>query len=406
MTGQVGLIEGSYDLPLKVSATAAQKQMTWRIEYSATVHLKVDRKGSTSATADATLETHGTAPIDGPTKSSMHIDTSSSGKLDTAASSMTSFTTVGRLEGSGTMSSIMGGTGGDSSGLEILRFDITTTLCEHATGTFQSKAFDSVVEGFKAKGFTTSAPASMTWEVGESSEARKEVDALKGELAPIEAGAGTDAASDASKLDALLTKINGKSDGLKKCLVRFWRESAMRVMGRDLQPKLDKLAAFSANGKMAQLDAIFDEALAVDRQYVKLGLDSCSDGQRPEFELLEAKAGALLTKAIADGNAIDIIKFDRQFRLVGGVEQRNGERTWEALQEITKGELEKAEKSASALLAPMRKQGGATLRCDDAAARKAIQVEAAADSQNRLVGGMGGPQATADAEFFLANCTK
>ena len=192
---------------------------------------------------------------------------------------------------------------------------------------------------------------------------------------------------------------------------KLWRESAMKTMGKDLTPKLSKL---SASKDMAQLDSLFDEALAVDKQYVHLGLDSCSDGQRPGFELLQARVGLLLTDAIKKGNVTEILKFDRQFQLLGSVEENGGSKAWDKVIEITSKELKAAQKEVKQLLAPMQKVKGGpkptNIRCDDATVQHALDVELAADRQLGLMtGGNGGTdqtQAVNDAMFFKGSCTK
>lgn len=406
---RVGLLEGKYDLPLKLSGTATIKDQVWAVEYSGTVHLSVNDEGSTSATGDATLRIHGEASLGDASHGKLRIDTSSTGSLSTYSSSMTNFTMQGELKGAGTGTSILGAVGGHSNGSEELTFEIVGSSCEHAYGNFKSKAFTSVIEGFKAKGYATTSPNFSAWEVGEGSETETEVDKLQAELKPIEAGAGTDAASDAQKLEAVLTRINGKQGTtLKKCLKRVWRESAMNVMAKDLAPKLTKLAAVSETGDVSGLNALFDEALAVDKQYVRLGLDSCTDGQRPQFELLQAKAGAMLVNAIKAGNAQQILEFDKQYQLVGAVEQTGSDRAWAAVMKIVMAEHKAAKADAKKILDPMRKKGGSkSVRCDDAEARRALRVYLAADRQLQILrAGEGPTEAMNDSAFFDGACTK
>lgn len=409
--GLVDLVEGSYEIPLKASATASLKEFTWTIEYSATVYLEVDSKGDTHAKADATLETHGVAPLHDKSESSLRIDTSSSGKLSATWSSPKHMPLDGTLKGSGEATSILGGTGAESNGPETLTFDIDEALCEHAKGTFESKALLSVLDGFRAKGFSTTPPSKTTWVLGEGSKGKQEVDALKAELKDIEAGAGSDAASDAAKLDALLTKINGKSKALQSCLMKFWFESAMNTLQKDLAPKLAALAKASSKGNLTQLDALFEEALVVDRLYVKLGLDVCSEGQRPGFELLQAKVGAALVEAIAAGNVTQILEFDKEFTLLGSVEQSGSSRAWETVTKIVAKEAKKAEGDVQKLLAPMRKTKGGpkptAVSCGDPTVLQALNVETTASNQlNLMTHGNSTDTAVNDRLFFEASCSK
>lgn len=409
--GQVGMVEGTYEIPIHATAAGSRTDVKMQVAvgYDATIHLTVDKDGGSSATSDATITIHITGFLGDAVSQDLQIASTSSGELKTSSSSMKHFTLKGTLAGTGTQTGPLGGVSAGANGPETLTFEILDASCESASGTWRSTGFDGVVSEFKAKGFSVAAPAAGggSWQVGESGKSKAEIDAIRDALKQLEAGAGGNATGDAQKLDTLLTKINSKPENLKKCLLKFWRETAIHVLAKDLAPKLSTLSAFPATGDPAELNALFEDALTVDKEYVRLGLDQCTDEtRRPVFDALAAKTNAMVTRAIASGNTLQIMQFDKEFVLLSGVESDGGNRGWTKVTNSTAKQLEAAKKNLKALLKPLGQKNGPGIACSDAAVLEALKVECAAEKQLGILTGNPGDRCIEDRAYFNGACRK